>query len=48
VGADHSEHVRLQERLGHQQFFKAAEDVEKLVVMCLLELTKLQMSGLGK
>ncbi|KAG1848700.1 hypothetical protein DFJ58DRAFT_618424, partial [Suillus subalutaceus] len=28
-------------------FLKAVDDVEHLVVMRLLELTKLQMSGLG-
>ena len=45
---DHPERVRLQAQLQHQHFFKAAKDVEKLVVLRLLELTKLQMTGLGK
>ncbi|KAG1839357.1 hypothetical protein F4604DRAFT_1541542, partial [Suillus subluteus] len=31
----------------HCSFHKAADDVEQLVVMWLLELTKLQMSGLA-
>ncbi|KAG1726444.1 uncharacterized protein EDB91DRAFT_1019027, partial [Suillus paluster] len=31
----------------HHLFFKALDDVERLVVMRLLELTKLQMNGLG-
>ncbi|EIW82963.1 hypothetical protein CONPUDRAFT_32134, partial [Coniophora puteana RWD-64-598 SS2] len=34
-------------QITHRNFFKVAGEVEKLVVMCLLELTKLQMSGLG-
>ncbi|KAF8132775.1 hypothetical protein EV363DRAFT_1397708 [Boletus edulis] len=46
-GATHPERLKYQERLAHWRFFKAAEEVEKLVVMRLLELTKLQMSNLG-
>ncbi|KAG1870303.1 hypothetical protein F4604DRAFT_1881244 [Suillus subluteus] len=39
--------VAAQSRITHCSFHKAADDVERLVVMWLLELTKLQMSGLG-
>ncbi|KAG1870917.1 hypothetical protein F4604DRAFT_1881226 [Suillus subluteus] len=39
--------VAAQSRITHRSFHKAADDVERLVVMWLLELTKLQMSGLG-
>ncbi|KAG1844622.1 hypothetical protein DFJ58DRAFT_664711 [Suillus subalutaceus] len=39
-------HVAAQSRITHCSFHKAADDVEQLVVMQLLELTKLQMSGL--
>lgn len=39
--------VAAQSRITHRRFHQAADDVERLVVMRLLELTKLQMSGLG-
>ncbi|KAG1872187.1 hypothetical protein F4604DRAFT_1881025 [Suillus subluteus] len=39
--------VAAQSQITHRSFHKAADDVEWLVVMWLLELTKLQMSGLG-
>ncbi|KAG0702088.1 hypothetical protein DFH29DRAFT_982445 [Suillus ampliporus] len=43
----HPERVRAQSRIANVQYHKALDDVERLVVMRLLELTKLQMSGLG-
>ncbi|KAG1854028.1 hypothetical protein F4604DRAFT_1883367 [Suillus subluteus] len=43
----HPERVRAQSRIANVQYHKALNDVERLVVMRLLELTKLQMSGLG-
>ncbi|KAG1886605.1 hypothetical protein F4604DRAFT_1877835 [Suillus subluteus] len=43
----HPERVRAQSRIANMQYHKALDDVERLVVMRLLELTKLQMSGLG-
>ncbi|KAH0827426.1 hypothetical protein J3R83DRAFT_4095 [Lanmaoa asiatica] len=46
-GATHPKHLKYQERLAHWQFFKATQEVEKLVVMRLLKLTKLQVSNLG-
>ncbi|KAH0836826.1 hypothetical protein J3R83DRAFT_8602 [Lanmaoa asiatica] len=46
-GATHPKHLKYQECLAHWRFFKATQEVEKLVVMQLLELTKLQMSNLG-
>jgi hypothetical protein len=47
-GPDHPERIKAQSRIMHRLFFKALDDVERLVVMRLLELTKLQMNGLGK
>lgn len=44
----HPEHVRAQSCIANMQYHKALNDVERLVVMRLLELTKLQMSSLGK
>ncbi|KAG2118322.1 hypothetical protein DEU56DRAFT_930524 [Suillus clintonianus] len=46
-GPDHPERIKAQSRIMHRLFFKALDDVERLVVMQLLELTKLQMNGLG-
>ncbi|KAG1798562.1 uncharacterized protein HD556DRAFT_1440267 [Suillus plorans] len=46
-GKDHPEHLKAQSRITHHLYHKAVDDVEYLVVMRLLELTKLQMSGLG-
>ncbi|KAG1717677.1 hypothetical protein EDB19DRAFT_1899909 [Suillus lakei] len=46
-GPDHPEHVKAQSRITNHLYHKAVDDVERLVVMRLLELTKLQMSGLG-
>ncbi|KAG1859304.1 hypothetical protein F4604DRAFT_1882800 [Suillus subluteus] len=43
----HPERVRAQSRIANVQYHKALDDVERLVVMRLLELMKLQMSGLG-
>ncbi|KAH7911640.1 hypothetical protein BJ138DRAFT_1135257 [Hygrophoropsis aurantiaca] len=43
----HPERIKAQSRITHRQFHKAVDDVERLVVMRLLEMTKLQMSGLG-
>ncbi|KAG1887333.1 hypothetical protein F4604DRAFT_1877759 [Suillus subluteus] len=43
----HPERVRAQSRIANVQYHKALDDVERLVVMQLLELTKLQMSSLG-
>ncbi|KAG1870566.1 hypothetical protein C8R48DRAFT_548618, partial [Suillus tomentosus] len=43
----HPERVKAQSRIANVQYHKAVDDVEHLVVMRLLELTKLQMSGLG-
>ncbi|KAG1798652.1 uncharacterized protein HD556DRAFT_1430888 [Suillus plorans] len=39
--------VAAQSRIINRRFHQAADDVERLVVMRLFELTKLQMSGLG-
>ncbi|KAG1727168.1 uncharacterized protein EDB91DRAFT_1061298 [Suillus paluster] len=44
---NHPEHIKAQSRITHRLFHKAVDDVECLVVMRLLELTKLQMGGLG-
>ncbi|KIK37553.1 hypothetical protein CY34DRAFT_63315, partial [Suillus luteus UH-Slu-Lm8-n1] len=44
-GPDHPERIQAQSRITHRLFFKALDDVERLVVMRLLELTKLQMNG---
>ncbi|KAG1832628.1 hypothetical protein DFJ58DRAFT_870250 [Suillus subalutaceus] len=54
-GGDHPERLKAQSRithhfaitLSHRLYHKAVDDVKRLVVMRLLELTKLQMSGLG-
>ncbi|KAG1859621.1 hypothetical protein DFJ58DRAFT_715712 [Suillus subalutaceus] len=46
-GPDHPERIQAQSCITHRLFFKALDDVERLVVMRLLELTKLQMNGLG-
>ncbi|KAG1814850.1 hypothetical protein EV424DRAFT_1348702 [Suillus variegatus] len=43
----HTEDIRAQSLIANAQYHKAVDDVERLVVMQLLELTKLQMSGLG-
>ncbi|KAG2068959.1 hypothetical protein BDR04DRAFT_1119391 [Suillus decipiens] len=43
----HTEHIRVQSHIANVQYHKAVDDVERLVVMQLLELMKLQMSGLG-
>ncbi|KAG1765886.1 hypothetical protein EV702DRAFT_1204412 [Suillus placidus] len=43
---DHPERIQAQSHITHHLFFKAVDDVERLVVMRLLELTKLQMNGL--
>ncbi|KAG1876005.1 hypothetical protein C8R48DRAFT_745598 [Suillus tomentosus] len=40
-------HPECIKRITHHLFHKAVDDIEHLVVMRLLELTKLQMSGLG-
>ncbi|KAG1860775.1 hypothetical protein F4604DRAFT_2035060 [Suillus subluteus] len=45
-GPDHPEHVKAQSRITNHLYHKAVDDVKRLVVMRLLELTKLQMSGL--
>ncbi|KAG1871679.1 hypothetical protein F4604DRAFT_1926059 [Suillus subluteus] len=46
-GPDHPERIQAQSCITHHLFFKAVDDVERLVVMQLLELTKLQMNGLA-
>ncbi|KAG2096124.1 uncharacterized protein F5147DRAFT_584242 [Suillus discolor] len=46
-GPDHPEQIKAQSRITNRLFHKAVDDVERLVIMRLLELTKLQMSGLG-
>ncbi|KAG1833208.1 hypothetical protein F4604DRAFT_1694518 [Suillus subluteus] len=46
-GPDHPERVKAQSHITNHLYHKAVDDVERLVVMRLLELTKLQMSGLG-
>ncbi|KAG2048996.1 hypothetical protein BDR06DRAFT_864650, partial [Suillus hirtellus] len=46
-GPDHPEHIKVQSHIMHHLFFKAFDDIERLVVMRLLELTKLQMNGLS-
>ncbi|KAG2337481.1 hypothetical protein BDR05DRAFT_978476 [Suillus weaverae] len=46
-GPDHPERMKAQSRITNWLFHKAVDDIEHLVVMRLLELTKLQMSGLG-
>ncbi|KAG1872019.1 hypothetical protein C8R48DRAFT_760270 [Suillus tomentosus] len=43
----HPECVKAQSHIANVQYHKAVDDVECLVVMRLLELTKLQMSSLG-
>ncbi|KAG1746564.1 uncharacterized protein EDB91DRAFT_1245759 [Suillus paluster] len=43
----HVERIRAQSLIANAQYHKAVDDVECLVVMRLLELTKLQMSGLA-
>lgn len=47
-GPDHPEWMKAQSRITNRLFHKAVDDVERLVIMRLLELTKLQMSGLGR
>jgi hypothetical protein len=47
-GPDHPERMKAQSCITNRLFHKVVDNVECLVVMCLLELTKLQMSGLGK
>jgi len=44
----HPKRIQAQSRISNALYHKAVDDVERLVVMRLLELTKLQMSGLGK
>ncbi|KAH7904520.1 hypothetical protein BJ138DRAFT_1138521 [Hygrophoropsis aurantiaca] len=44
---NHPERIKAQSRISHKLFYKAVDDVERLVVMRLLELTKLQISGIG-
>jgi hypothetical protein len=44
----HPERVQAQSYISNALYHRAVDDVERLVVMRLLELTKLQMSGLGK
>jgi len=46
--SSHPEYVQVQSRIVNALYHKAVNDVERLVVMRLLELTKLQMSGLGE
>ncbi|KAG2117740.1 hypothetical protein DEU56DRAFT_874074 [Suillus clintonianus] len=46
-GPDHPERVKAQSCITNHLYHKAVDDVERLVVMRVLELTKLQMSGLG-
>ncbi|KAG1721782.1 uncharacterized protein EDB91DRAFT_1088352 [Suillus paluster] len=46
-GPDHPEQMKAQSHITNWLFHKAVDDIECLVVMRLLELTKLQMSGLG-
>jgi len=46
--SSHPEYVRAQSRIVNALYHKAVDDVERLVVMRLLELTKLQMSSLGE
>ncbi|KAG2051489.1 hypothetical protein BDR06DRAFT_983575 [Suillus hirtellus] len=46
-GPNHPERIQAQSHITHRLFFKAVDDVERLIVMRLLELTKLQMNGLG-
>ncbi|KAG1808894.1 uncharacterized protein BJ212DRAFT_1448891 [Suillus subaureus] len=46
-GPDHPKQMKTQSCITNQLFHKAVDDIEHLVVMHLLELTKLQMSGLG-
>ncbi|KAG0692355.1 hypothetical protein DFH29DRAFT_764479, partial [Suillus ampliporus] len=41
----HTERIKAQSLIANAQYHKAVDDVEHLVVMRLLELTKLQMSG---
>ncbi|KAG1853134.1 hypothetical protein F4604DRAFT_1883425 [Suillus subluteus] len=43
----HPERVRAQSRIADVQYHKSVDDVEHFVVMWLLELIKLQTSGLG-
>ncbi|KAG2354334.1 hypothetical protein BDR07DRAFT_1454156 [Suillus spraguei] len=42
---DHPERLKAQSRITHRLYHKAVSDVERLVVMRLLELTKMQMNG---
>jgi hypothetical protein len=42
------EQLKAQSRIMHWLYHKAVSDVECLVVMRLLELTKVQMNGLGE
>ncbi|KAG2032711.1 hypothetical protein BDR03DRAFT_873438, partial [Suillus americanus] len=44
---DHPERLKAQSQITHRLYHKAVSDVECLVVMRLLELTKMQMNGLG-
>ncbi|KAG1776236.1 hypothetical protein EV702DRAFT_1180061 [Suillus placidus] len=44
---EHPERLKAQSRITHRLYHKAVSDVEHLVVMRLLELTKMQMNGLG-
>ncbi|KAG1859683.1 hypothetical protein F4604DRAFT_1588897 [Suillus subluteus] len=46
-GPEHPECIKAQSHITHHLFFKALDDVERLVVMRLLELTKLQMNVLA-
>ncbi|EIW76037.1 hypothetical protein CONPUDRAFT_39384, partial [Coniophora puteana RWD-64-598 SS2] len=44
-GSDNAQRARIQKRIANRLFYKAADDVERLVAMRLMEMTKLQMSG---
>ncbi|KAG2360955.1 hypothetical protein BDR07DRAFT_1288399 [Suillus spraguei] len=44
-GPDHPERIQAQSHITHRLFFKALDDVERLVVMQLLEPMNLQMNG---
>ncbi|KAH7904704.1 hypothetical protein BJ138DRAFT_1235525 [Hygrophoropsis aurantiaca] len=45
--SSHPERRKAEARITHRHFYKACDDVERLIVMRLLEMTKLQASGLG-
>lgn len=47
-GRDHNSRITIADQLNHQDFVQAIDHLERLVVMRLFELTKLNQSGTGE